>query len=300
VALAARVHRTDKTLSEGSREISCRPARSSDTLAVQEFLRSIWDGEDYVPGVWEEWLTSKTGLLVVAEFNQRTAGLGRLRDLGWGEWWLEGLRVAPQLQGHGIASHIHEYLLDRWLETDGIVLRLGTHARRQAVRHLCERTGFQHIARLGDLHAHAREGEHSFHRADRLQLPEAESSREGIKASPFCNRLMNLDWAWACLRRERIGEGSRNSFWSWRGLEGWVILHQPAQDIREDILLQAYDAPDRYAPEFFSEIRALTHQLGKPGVRLFTQMDLAQNAFWIEAGWELDPEEDLLIFERRR
>ena len=286
-------------MSAGSGLISCRPARSSDTQAVQEFLRTIWDGEDYVPAIWDEWLASNSGTLVVAEFDQRTAGLGRMRDLGWGEWWLEGLRVDPRLQGHGIASRVHDYLLDRWLvETEGLVLRLATHARRQAVRHLCERTGFRHIARLGEFHALAREGEHGFHPADGSQLPEDLTPRRD--ESSVCGRLMDMDWAWACLRSERIGKQARNSLWIWGNFEGWVILQQPAPASGEKVLLQAYDVPDERALEFFSDVRALTTQLGNTEVRLFGRMDTAQEPYWKRSGWELDPEEDLQIYERLR
>ena len=287
-------------MNSAHRKIQLRPARSSDTPIVREFLRTVWAGEDYVPDVWDEWLRSQDGLLIVAEFEDRPAGLGRLRDLGRGEWWMEGLRVDPELQGLGIASSLHEYLLERWLETHGSVVRLGTHARRKAVHHLCERTGFQQIARLGDIYAEAHHAQHRF-------LPVTGTSPlRGLTpdtlglASVNGERLMDLDWAWASLRMERIEQAASSSIWSW-GQEGdWVILHPILHEREARLLVQAFQVSRDHCLDFFSELRGLAFELGQKGVRLFPSFDLVQEEFWDLAGWIRDPDEELVLFERRR
>jgi len=263
-------------------------------------LRTIWGGEDYVPGVWEEWLNSGDGQLIVAEYEHQPAGLARLRDLGSGEWWMEGLRVDPHLQGLGIASRLHDYLLERWLESDGTVVRLATHSRRLAVQHLCERTGFEPIARLGHFHARARDGQHAFVQMNRSALPGDSLGYETVTRSVTGERLMDLDWAWATLRGERIDDRQGSSLWSWRDGKGWVVLLQPSPASGEEVLLQACDVIPGDQPDFFSDLCSLTGWLDQPGIRFFTGLQQAGEDFWDGAGWTMDPDEDLLLFERRR
>lgn len=96
--------------------VVCRPARQSDTQEVMELTSTIWEGDDYVPKVWQDWLADPEGILAVAEHEDRVIGLGKLTLLAPGEWWLEGLRTHPDFEGHGVASHLHEYLLNFWLQ----------------------------------------------------------------------------------------------------------------------------------------------------------------------------------------
>lgn len=121
----------------------CRPALPKDTPDILELTKTIWDGNDYVPYVWQEWLDDPQGLLAVAELGGRVAGCSKLSLLAPGSWWLQGLRVDPALQGRGIASRLHKYLLDYWLAHCDGALRLGTASFRLPVQHLCERTGFR-------------------------------------------------------------------------------------------------------------------------------------------------------------
>jgi GNAT superfamily N-acetyltransferase len=281
-------------------EIRCRQARPSDTPAVKDFLCAIWEGEDYVPEVWDDWLSCEQGLLIAAEYAGRTAGLGRLRDLGWGEWWMEGLRVAPEFQGLGIASRLHEYLLERWLESGGDAIRLATHARRKAVRHLCQRTGFHNAARLGHLSAEARTSGHSFIREQNVRLPPALIPRKLILTGTRGQALMDLSWAWASLREERLRERSASSSWTWQDGAGWAVLLQKPEDSGEDLLIQACAVAEEERSGFFSELRGLACQLGYARLRIFVPFKLALDASWDASGWTRDEDEELLLFERFR
>jgi GNAT superfamily N-acetyltransferase len=128
--------------------VTCRPARQSDTQGVIELTQNIWEGHDYVPQVWEEWLADEHGLLAVAEHEDRLVGLGKLTRVSDADWWLEGLRTHPGLEGRGVASQMHAYLLERWLQTGAGTLRLATASFRVAVHRLCQRTGFDKVAEL--------------------------------------------------------------------------------------------------------------------------------------------------------
>jgi hypothetical protein len=80
-------------------QVLCRPAIESDRADVLEFCRNIWDGEDYVPYVWDEWFRDPTGLLAVAEYDGHAIGCSKITQISTGQWWLEGFRVDPKYQG---------------------------------------------------------------------------------------------------------------------------------------------------------------------------------------------------------
>ncbi len=99
---------------ETLRTLVCRPALPADTADVMELTRTIWQGEDYVPAVWAEWLEDCQGWLAVAQYGVHVVGLCKLSRLGAGEWWLQGLRVHPEHEGRGFASRLHDYLMGAW------------------------------------------------------------------------------------------------------------------------------------------------------------------------------------------
>jgi hypothetical protein len=79
-------------------KVTCRPAQVDDTPDVLELTHTIWEGEDYNPQVWQDWLADTQGLLAVAEHDGRVLGLGKLTCLAAGQWWLEGLRTHPEFE----------------------------------------------------------------------------------------------------------------------------------------------------------------------------------------------------------
>ena len=54
--------------------VVCRPALAKDTEEVMELCSHIWDGGDYIPQVWDEWLADPDGLLGVAELRWTSGG----------------------------------------------------------------------------------------------------------------------------------------------------------------------------------------------------------------------------------
>jgi GNAT superfamily N-acetyltransferase len=126
----------------------CRPALASDTLDVLEFTKLIWEGEDYIKYVWQDWLHDPCGVLAIAQYGSHGVGMAKVSFISPGQWWLEGLRVDPAHQGLKIASHLHEYTNGWWLENGDGVVRLMTSSERVQVHHLCERTGY---ARIGEV-----------------------------------------------------------------------------------------------------------------------------------------------------
>jgi GNAT superfamily N-acetyltransferase len=125
-----------------SLQVVCRPALARDHADVTEFCKGIWDGGDYVPEVWDDWLNDPNGLLAVAESNAQAIGCSKITLISKGQWWLEGFRVDPKYQGLKVGSRLHRYVTDWWIEKGDGTLRLMTDAGNFAVHHMCVKTGY--------------------------------------------------------------------------------------------------------------------------------------------------------------
>lgn len=220
----------------------CRPALPKDTADVLALTWEIWEGHDYVPYVWEEWLDDPDGLLAVAEYSGVVVGLGKLSRLAEGQWWLEGLRVNPDYQGRGIASRLHDYQVAQWQKFGGGALRLATASFRQPVQHLCERTGFEQVAEFTAYHSEPIPG--GFAAGAGLFTPV--STNEVTVALEFARRappltlsagLMDLGWQWAAPSVELLGAAvERGQAWWW-GLN-------PKEEKRGLLLINTYEGDE--------------------------------------------------------
>jgi GNAT superfamily N-acetyltransferase len=212
-------------------KVICRPARQGDTLDVLELTHTIWEGGDYVPFVWQDWLADTQGRLAVAEYGGRVLGLGKLTRLAAGQWWLEGLRTHPEFEGRGIAASLHDYLVNAWLQIGNGTLRLATASFRTAVQHLSDRSGFIKVSEFSPFRATALKGDvQEFRRLEENQVGAALAS---LKASPvlaLCGGLIDLGWEWCAPVSELLADTVRQgeAFW-WRGERG-LILTRPDQD----------------------------------------------------------------------
>jgi GNAT superfamily N-acetyltransferase len=139
------IHSIPRSVKDLDNLIVCRPALPLDTPGMIDLTRHIWEGEDYVPDAWADWMVDPVGILAVAEFGGKVAGFGKLTRLSQLDWWMEGLRVHPDFEGRGIASRINDYLLDYWQRIGSGFVRLATVSSREPVKHLARKKGFQII-----------------------------------------------------------------------------------------------------------------------------------------------------------
>ncbi len=126
-----------------SGQVLCRRAKEGDQADVFAFCKGIWEGGDYVPEVWDQWFRDPDGILAVAEGQSRVIGCSKVSRIAAGQWWLEGFRVDPQIQGMKVGSQLHQYVIHWWLENGEGTLRLMTDGQNYPVHHLCEKTGFR-------------------------------------------------------------------------------------------------------------------------------------------------------------
>ncbi len=137
--------------------IRVRRARPGDTRAVLDFTRATWDGWDYVPSVWSDWLEATDGVLLVAVPNathqldlfgraltgERPVGIARIAMLSPDEAWLEGLRVDPGVRTRGVARLLHGACLV-WARAQGATsVRYATGQENEGSHRLGARHGFR-------------------------------------------------------------------------------------------------------------------------------------------------------------
>ena len=125
-----------------------RRARAEDRGAVIAFCATIWDGEDYVPYVWDDWLRDERGALLVAVAGDRPVGLVHVRMMSDDEAWLEGIRVDPAERRQGIGRALTSRALVEAREHGAAVARLMTSADNTASQGLVARFGFVRVAEV--------------------------------------------------------------------------------------------------------------------------------------------------------
>jgi GNAT superfamily N-acetyltransferase len=267
--------------------VNIRPAHASDTSAVLVFLREIWDGEDYLQEVWEEWLKASSGQLVVAELDGDPIATGRIVDLRWGEFWMEGLRVAKSYRGMGIAGQIQDHLLEFWERSGGESVGYLTHRDQRAVHHLAEKGHFEAQFRVQMLRWKAEQGVHGFQPCDEL-TGAVERFTKWSKANSLDGR-MEVGWTYPKIVLERLQEDKR--VWSWKGDRAFVVLDQDNWEAMDIGVLMCLSVEPEDHRAFFTDLKRLCSMLELSGGRWFAPLPIVQAV--LELGVDMEIVEDL-------
>jgi GNAT superfamily N-acetyltransferase len=246
--------------------VVCRPALEKDTDEVMELCSHIWEGGDYIPRVWDEWLSDEDGMLGVAEMGGHVAGVFKLTKFSENEWYMEGLRVHPDVQGMGVAAHIHDYVVDTWRRMGTGIIRLVTGSYNVKIHHMCEKSGFKRMAEFIPYRAPCLDGnENNF---IKLRQDEAEHALEFITINPthgLSSGLINLGWVYAIPRpkhmREAIEEGHA---WWWRNGEGFLSIWEDEEEDRNEPGIQLLACSVEDLVEILVDYRKLMGALGYP------------------------------------
>lgn len=255
-----------------------------DTPDVMALTRDIWDGNDYVPLVWEEWLADPHGILAVAESGGHVVGLVKLSWKGYDEWWLQGLRVHPQHQGEGIASHMHNYVLDYWQRNLGGVLRLATSSERFPVHHLCQRTGFSKAGEYRLYVAPALNDQpHAFCPVQAGVAEDVLDRARGYPIWSISHGLIYLDWYWGETTIKRLEDTIRNgqAYW-WSG----------ERHSAKGLLFTAIDDDDEQGEHPY--VQLLGCEIGDLPEMLVDYRRLAGEAGFQRAEW-LAPDQEIIL-----
>src|ERR1700737_80836 len=139
-------------------DLVIRRARPSDKPGVLAPVRTIWSGNDRIPGVFNAWVTHRTGPFFVAESADRVVGMGKLTVVSPTEAWLEGGRVAPRSRRKGIATALIAHRIAYARERGFRLLRFSTASDNTPIHRAAKQFGFRRIATLSRHEAGASPG----------------------------------------------------------------------------------------------------------------------------------------------
>ena len=121
-----------------------RRMRPDDKPAILEIASRIWEGSDYLPGVFDEWVRDTTGEFAAVLLDGKLAGCGKLTFLTGTDAWLEGLRKDPLIKESGLARVVAlRFLSLLALRTDLTSIRFSTYVKNSASIVTNERLGFR-------------------------------------------------------------------------------------------------------------------------------------------------------------
>jgi GNAT superfamily N-acetyltransferase len=103
----------------------------------------IWDGDDYIAEVFDDWVSDSAAAFQAAEVDGVVVGLQRLRPYAAGLVWYEGLRVATTHQRQGVARAMLDSAIAEAREQGFAEIRLATF--NEIAFHLFESAGFQRL-----------------------------------------------------------------------------------------------------------------------------------------------------------
>lgn len=132
-----------------------RVARAEDADGMREITRTVWDGDDYVPFVWDRWLRGHNGSLLVATQDGQVVGLQHVEVQPDGGAWLEGIRVAEAVRGQGVGEALVERGVSWAREMGCPAARLAVSSENAASNRLSEKTGFRVTGRFRGMKAGA-------------------------------------------------------------------------------------------------------------------------------------------------
>ena len=122
--------------------VTIRTARLADRERIVAISSQIWEGDDYVPRVIDEWLRMRDSEVAVADLNGSVIAFARTVNLTPGYVWLEGIRTDMAAQGHGAGRALTEYLIEKATREGAQRIGLSTYVDNLASIHIIERYHF--------------------------------------------------------------------------------------------------------------------------------------------------------------
>lgn len=126
--------------------IEIRPAEQADKSRIEEISSKIWDGDDYVPLVFDKWVAQENGEFSVVTVDGVVAGCTKITELPHDVLWLEGIRVDTDYRGKGLGREMAKYQIQRSKEMGYSRLELSTFVENYESIAIIEKNGFERVA----------------------------------------------------------------------------------------------------------------------------------------------------------
>lgn len=268
-------------------EVRVRRANGADRPAMLAISRTIWEGNDYVPSVWDLWLRDASGVVQVAEVDGEVAGFQHARQVPGNITWLEGIRVSEGHRRQGAGEALLRAGI-RWAEDGGSTgVYLAVDEDNVASNRLTARNDLEVVARMAHLAAaegHSAGGEGRLAQpfdldevCAFLHLPNMETTRlymEGWTAYPLTRDRLRLLLA---MKSVVVNGGST--------IQALAIAITRSLDPSIRIGFLVGD-PARVR-SLVCWLRARTSAAGRGNVRGLCEVDAAVRAGLLDAGFSL-------------
>lgn len=276
-----------------------RRARASDRDAILAMASRIWGGTDYLPAVWDKWLSDRSGVLITATLAGRPVGMSKVTLLAPGEVWLEGLRLDPTLQGRGLSRQINRGTFRAAMSLRPRSIRYATGLSNAASRHLAEVRGFWLVARGRYLVASTAPARSLASRATTAR--DLDAVVRFVEASE-CHRAMSglygVSWTFPALDRRRlkrlVAQG-RVLVLPRRGRIRAVAVHDRGR-IDGEVCLGYAEGSDADIARFARDVRAIGARLGEREVSAMLPPGRIADAVQ-RSGYDADPPGNAVVYE---
>lgn len=281
-----------------------RAARPEDRAAVAQLCSFIWEGEDYIPEVFDDWIVDPRGQFTVACKERQLVALSKLTEVAQDEWWLEGLRVHPDYRGRGVARRLHEYavaLADRMAHG---VIRFATSGSNRPVHALAARSGFHLVSRhyVAQADSLSKRACHGFQVAREDELRELENWLTGSANLTAVGGLIEERWSWSALlpQLEALVNAGRVVSWAEgeKSRAGLAVFSQGDAEGETRFWVNYADAAPALLATLWHQLRALAAERGAESLRAKPLATPAIAEALTAAGWGLEPDHTMWVFAR--
>ena len=128
-----------------------RRVKPTDKAEILAICKKIWEGDDYIPLIFDSWVSDKQGEFTAVLYEGKIVGMGKLTYLTETDVWLEGLRADPQSPVHGIGKAITVYYQKKLSRKKNITsIRFSTYYANGQSRKLSENAGFRVLHKMSN------------------------------------------------------------------------------------------------------------------------------------------------------
>ncbi len=113
-----------------------------------DFIKDVWDGHDYIPRVWDDWLRDPKAKMFVILADGKQVGMNRVRFLEDGSAWFEGARIHPQFRGIGLATKLGRRSMAAASKAGAEIFRLTSGTWNKQAHRQIARMGFEETSRV--------------------------------------------------------------------------------------------------------------------------------------------------------
>ena len=127
--------------------LKVRKLTLKDKPRAIEITKDIWDGDDYLPRVFDKWVNDKDGEFIAAvDEKGNVIGFEKLTMVTQHDAWIEGLRKDMKSKVKGVGVFLTNYILDKLSKNKDIrTIRFSTYIYNVESMGLFQKIGFKII-----------------------------------------------------------------------------------------------------------------------------------------------------------